>query len=1000
MGVNCSSSRSDLSPAARHADEESEESDKIKRCDELLQSARALRDQGDYEASLTRYVEALRLRSEVLGLNENGRETMTFMRRLSVAAGNSKEKRMSPSVSQGNLLAAAAAQQQQQQERRLFAKGPTPSSSLHTPMAEKSDTSDLDRSHDNNNNNASSAPARQEKKRKTKKKQQSSTSAPPSQRTRTHHAKSPFAPIHRLPSDQQQQDHNNDDELDSSTSTLGSHSAMTITKPRPFFHAHVSLLNEIGNLHLRLGNLHVAFFYYYETISILAPVMQAAAHCGIKQNHSGLPAYVDAMIGIVLVYISLAEAVGLQAPPGALVRKPSISSGADEGGMKKKDVLNSPDDIAAGIMFAFQEMMPMQMTHYLPLTVLPSNEGAAGSESPSVEGKRTSVSGASTMDVSVEALAKWGIDSSRDFRSSVAELATKLKSAHPLELADLQLQEAAQTIQVCDSKRSVHLIPIMHMQCRIAVIMNEKRLALHLMQKCLGLTYWYRHGASDAYALAVYSHRALSRIREAIRRDDAAVKIQRWYWHRVDKERARRHYEAEHASPHIAVREGIIRRHREAAAAGKPEPQPDFTPKFLVQTNTNNSSASSNSVHPTEDKNAPNVNVPAATPNAAAARAAGPTTVTTSVATEGHTLVRKFSYVQDDNGDAKDSNNNNNASPHSQRPTPSGRADSTSMFAPGGFLPDQPATVGDRSQSGAYQLPALKDDDDDDADDVYATRNNGFDDDDDEDEDARKCDGGEEDGEGACSSEDDDDAYRPSRTSQVLRSKENVVDAIAALFQTMQETVANTLLLPNSNGGRGRVSGRSPSPVFIPSSPSRNTTTPHQTLSTTLPKGESGFMSACSDGGLTLSSGAKRSSSNMTRLTQGTNSFSAQMRTQPSAEFGTSNNEKISNSDMNGVGNGRTSTLIYTLGVEHVISASPSPARSPTQPPEDEAVQPDDLKRTLLVDGADTAAATTAVQCASTADGQQPSKNIVNPSPREKRETSQGRHRFDEEDSD
>lgn len=380
------------------------------------------------------------------------------------------------------------------------------------------------------------------------------------------------------------------------------HSTKATRKSRPYFHSHVSLLNEVGNIHLRLGNLHLAFFYYFEAISILTPVLTASAQAGVK--HSGLPSYVDAIIGVALVYISLAESVAVheerdraaatrrlaasfrirrgagpdgQYPPSSVDHSPLLPGGAatiaqfttNHGNVQQPPQQQLPhhvdDNMAANIEFAFREMMPLAPTQYMQSG---SNNVSAQSGGALLGGSKNTVAfhdnyhTIAAQEVKAEGgvlaaeagpivtetdLEAHGLDPSPEFRSSVATLAKRLQGCHPLIVARDQLIEAARVIQRCDSSRSVHLIPIMHMQCRISLIFDQKKLALHLMQKCLGLTYWYRNGASDAYALAIYSHKSLARIRHAIKRSDAATKIQRWYWrHQKDAAKVTEHYHRMH----------------------------------------------------------------------------------------------------------------------------------------------------------------------------------------------------------------------------------------------------------------------------------------------------------------------------------------------------------------------------------------------------------------------------------------------------------------------
>ncbi|CUE59143.1 Hypothetical protein, putative [Bodo saltans] len=399
------------------------------------------------------------------------------------------------------------------------------------------------------------------------------------------------------------------DSLENSTNNMMNSSligvvvATTITRPRAYFHSHVSLLNEIGNIHLRLGNLHLAFFYYFETISILTPVLTASAEAGVK--HSGLPSYVDAIIGVALVYISLAESVavheerdraaatrrmaasfrirrgvapdGQQYPPSSVDHSPLLPGGAAVVAQFNNAPDQPPqqqlphhvdDNMAANIEFAFREMMPLSPTQYVTHNHndVIGQSGTAGSTVLGASGRtvafhqnyhelaarEVAVDGGvnaaeSSPIITNNDLVGHGLDPSPAFRASVATLAKRLQGCHPLIVARDQLVEAARVIQRCDSARSVHLIPIMHMQCRIALIFDQKKLALHLMQKCLGLTYWYRNGASDAYALAIYSHKSLARIRYAIKRSDAATKIQRWYWrHHKNAAQVALHYQRMH----------------------------------------------------------------------------------------------------------------------------------------------------------------------------------------------------------------------------------------------------------------------------------------------------------------------------------------------------------------------------------------------------------------------------------------------------------------------
>jgi hypothetical protein len=322
--------------------------------------------------------------------------------------------------------------------------------------------------------------------------------------------------------------------------TIGANTARTIAKPRLYFHSHVSLLNDIGNLQLKMGNLHVAFFYFYEAISILSPVIVAAAKLGSK--HSGLPSYVDAIIGVSLVYISLAEA--MSEGPGSFRSKPPNQRNEQ----LSVDVPSNADDIAANILFAFQAMLPMCPVEYSVAGELVRLNGTTPliasdmTENPS----QFDITRRPISRINEDDLRRWGLDHSSSFKDSISTLAKRLDGVHQMQAADDQLHEAVRVVRECDNGRSVHLIPLMHMQCRIALVLRQKKTALHLMQKCLGLTYWYRNGASDAYALAIYSHEALARIRHAILRDDSAVRIQRWFWRRIGFQRAAKHYRRVH----------------------------------------------------------------------------------------------------------------------------------------------------------------------------------------------------------------------------------------------------------------------------------------------------------------------------------------------------------------------------------------------------------------------------------------------------------------------
>ena len=268
----------------------------------------------------------------------------------------------------------------------------------------------------------------------------------------------------------------------------------------PYHFSHVQLLVEIGNFHLSFNRIHYAFFYFVQTLSIVAPIVRSKKPP--EDVGSALLLYVDAALGLCIVYINCMKPDAFQ-----------------------KMQLPSEEDEGSSVNEMFQ--LPRATMHRLSLAPSPTKGAAlAKSSSSPVSSKsaerQTSVESPVGGTTAIIAAASGGMNATALVRNSVSKMIKLLDGSHPLDLAERQAQTAIQRVQEVDGPRSSLLVALMHVKCHVLLHRGHKRQALHTMQRALGMTYC-RSGASDALKLSLYSHHVLDYIKAEIRKEDQAV---------------------------------------------------------------------------------------------------------------------------------------------------------------------------------------------------------------------------------------------------------------------------------------------------------------------------------------------------------------------------------------------------------------------------------------------------------------------------------------------
>jgi hypothetical protein len=240
----------------------------------------------------------------------------------------------------------------------------------------------------------------------------------------------------------------------------------------PYHFSHVQLLVEIGNLHLSFQRIHYAFFFFVQTLSIVAPIVRSMKP--VEDLGSSLLLYVDAVLGLCIIYIKCAKAEVLAK-------------------------LNATD---------LSEEQAVQELFQLPdKSVLPASWSTDQSDALL---ERSFPSRAVQI-----AAASGGLNATTLVRSSISKMIDSLEGSHPLDLAEIQADTAIKRVRDADGPRSSLLISLMHVKAQVQLLRGMKRQALQTVQKTLGMTYC-RHGASDAMELSLYTHRILVFIKSEI----------------------------------------------------------------------------------------------------------------------------------------------------------------------------------------------------------------------------------------------------------------------------------------------------------------------------------------------------------------------------------------------------------------------------------------------------------------------------------------------------
>jgi hypothetical protein len=108
------------------------------------------------------------------------------------------------------------------------------------------------------------------------------------------------------------------------------------------------------------------------------------------------------------------------------------------------------------------------------------------------------------------------------------ELRRILGAAHPLDMAEGQLNRAIEVVTKIEGSRSSTLISLLHMLARVQMARGKAIAALRVMQRCLGLTLHVAQ-TKQIFSFLSYTRNVLDAIKKHALKDAAAITIQQWW---------------------------------------------------------------------------------------------------------------------------------------------------------------------------------------------------------------------------------------------------------------------------------------------------------------------------------------------------------------------------------------------------------------------------------------------------------------------------------------